>query len=191
MEEQQSYSSTHSTKPYDEITKEQWTDGLGNMVNDQPEKDDIIEKEAAIPPEIVKLKTEEPARKISCYIKTSVRLHKISVTLDKDSDFRTRLCKQCQHRTRTIFEEAVFTENMRSFTKEVLQSAPTATYKSKDLSKKLKHEWKTCHDCVLIIADLKRIIKNVIILYSKELWETHQVSENSVNKESKNIKKET
>ena len=43
--------------------EEQWSDCLENMVNDQPEKEDIFGNEAAIPPEVVKLKTEEPVFK--------------------------------------------------------------------------------------------------------------------------------
>ena len=43
--------------------EEQWSDCQENMVNNQPEKEDIFRNEEAIPPEVVKLKTEEPVFK--------------------------------------------------------------------------------------------------------------------------------
>ena len=43
----------------DSEIEEQWSDCLENILNDQPEKEDIFGNEAAIPPEVVKLKTEE------------------------------------------------------------------------------------------------------------------------------------
>ena len=43
--------------------EEQRSECLENMVNDQPEKENIFGNEAAIPPEVVELKTEEPVFK--------------------------------------------------------------------------------------------------------------------------------